>query len=354
MKQSRFRVNAAAFKKPLRIGSPPTLGIVNSDTFAASARRIGARMAILCAVMVVLGAGLLAAALWWKARTGAELIGIDDSSPKVTISFDPVDVAAVVAIVGFGAIVLAGGATFLFARQATAPLELAMARQKNFIADASHELRTPLSTMHLRVQQLEMLIDGTDAETTVGPIVKDLRRDTKDMVAIVDDLLQIASSNHDPDARADVGDALAEVERNLRPQADALGIELKTEIGSSISVNVAPVALVRCVGALVTNALSHTPKGGRVTVSADAATIRVRDTGPGIVGIAKERVFDRFSQGAPGALPSHGIGLALVHDTVENAGGTVEVTESSEGGTTFTMTLLPSKNQANDQAKEAR
>ncbi|WP_454137964.1 sensor histidine kinase [Microbacterium paulum] len=73
--------------------------------------------------------------------------------------------------------------------------------------------------------------------------------------------------------------------------------------------------------------------------------IAVRDHGPGIQGIDPERVFDRFARsslavdGGGSASTGFGIGLSLVQDTIGRFGGTVEVTSTSEEGTTITMTL---------------
>lgn len=110
-----------------------------------------------------------------------------------------------------------------------------------------------------------------------------------------------------------------------------------------LCVNVSPTALRRSLSALVTNALSHTPSGGRVRVwastSGEFVVLPLAETGTGIRGIDPDRVFDRFAHGAPGALPSHGVGLALVRDTAAQAGGTVAVESTGPRGTTMSLML---------------
>jgi len=250
---------------------------------------------------------------------------------------DVVDLAVAFAAVGVLAVAAEGGAAFLFSRQATKPLELAMERQRTFIADASHELRTPLSTMHMRVQQLQML----NNDDTLRPVIAELRRDTTGMVDIVGDLLSLASAERGGGS-ASLVDATTAAARDLAPQVEALGVTLVANPPDA-RANLFEVALKRCLTALFANALSHTPEGGTVCLTGErgrgSVVVRVRDTGTGITGIAPERIVERFTHGAPGRQPSHGIGLALLRDTVTAAGGSVEVGSTGGNGTVVKLVL---------------
>jgi hypothetical protein len=71
----------------------------------------------------------------------------------------------------------------------------------------------------------------------------------------------------------------------------------------------------------------------------DVITIAVADSGPGIPEADVERVFDPFyTTKDPGK--GTGLGLAIVARSVENAGGTIWVSRSREGGAAFRV-LLP-------------
>ena len=99
--------------------------------------------------------------------------------------------------------------------------------------------------------------------------------------------------------------------------------------------------------ALADNALTHTPDGGTITISASAegsfAVIQVADTGAGITGVDPDRIFDRFVRApGPGNAPgkrSFGIGLALVREIASGAGGTVKVARTGPDGTTMRLAL---------------
>jgi signal transduction histidine kinase len=98
---------------------------------------------------------------------------------------------------------------------------------------------------------------------------------------------------------------------------------------------------------LLSNALRHTPSGGRVSLGAsfgpDSASLTVTDTGDGIEAEHLQRVFERFyrtdtarSRDAGGT----GIGLAVSAAIAAAHGGTL--TAASEGlglGSVFTLTL---------------
>ena len=98
-------------------------------------------------------------------------------------------------------------------------------------------------------------------------------------------------------------------------------------------------ALERAVRNLVENAQLHGPAGGSVAVAVaerdGRALVTVTDEGPGLVGEAAERAFDRFWRGAEaGGRPGSGLGLAIVRSTAERHGGTARAR-----GARFTIDL---------------
>ena len=111
---------------------------------------------------------------------------------------------------------------------------------------------------------------------------------------------------------------------------------------SSLGLTVDPSRMRQVIGNLVSNALRHTPAGGRITVAvhaiADSVELSVGDTGSGLDPEAAERAFDRFWRS--GDTAGAGLGLAIVRDLVHAHGGEVEL-ESVPGSGTVVRCRFP-------------
>jgi signal transduction histidine kinase len=99
---------------------------------------------------------------------------------------------------------------------------------------------------------------------------------------------------------------------------------------------------------LASNAIRHTPDGGRVELRAqdqgERVRITVRDSGPGIPPEHVPHVFDRFykadaSRTAADAASGSGLGLSIVRAIVERHGGSVTAANAADGGALFEIVL---------------
>ena len=218
--------------------------------------------------------------------------------------------------------------------------ESALARQREFVADASHELRTPLTSILANLELLEAELHGEEAETANAAL-----RSSRRMRRLVGDLLLLA--------RADAGrEGLRE-----RVELAAIAAEAASEaapVGADHALildlpHTGPVVegvsddLHRLALNLIENALVHTPPGTSVTVrvgeAAGYGVLEVEDSGPGIPPDARERIFDRFVRGAGETGGGSGLGLAIVRAVATRHGGSVEVGEGALGGARFTVRL---------------
>ena len=110
-------------------------------------------------------------------------------------------------------------------------------------------------------------------------------------------------------------------------------------------------ALTRVLINLVKNASEAMPHGGRVAITVrqgmgarPCALISVQDSGTGIPAHAMGQIFQAgFSSKKPRARwpasAHHGLGLTIVRDLVEEAGGRVRVVSTWKKGTTFEIKL---------------
>jgi two-component system, NtrC family, sensor kinase len=94
---------------------------------------------------------------------------------------------------------------------------------------------------------------------------------------------------------------------------------------------------------LITNAAHAVEGGGRVTVRTSSpargwVAIAVADTGPGISGEERSRIFEPFYTTKTDGKGT-GLGLSIVRNIVEQHEGRIEVGESDGGGALFTVYL---------------
>ncbi len=208
--------------------------------------------------------------------------------------------------------------------------------RRRLLADVSHELRTPLTVIQGNV---EGILDGLYPADRA--ILERILAETHRLERLIDDLRTLSMA--DAGALAlqreptDLGALAADVVRGFAPQAERGGVALVLEAAESLpDIEVDSLRTRQVVTNLVSNALRHTPDGGRVTVSVAAAPgaqlLAVTDTGGGMDAEAVTHAFDRFwrSPDSPGA----GLGLAIARDLVRAHGGDVELNSVLGEGTT--------------------
>ena len=228
--------------------------------------------------------------------------------------------------------------------QMAASLERQEAMRRDFIANAAHELRTPLTNLQ---GYLEALRDGV--------IVAD--RATYD--SLWDEAERLVRLSHSLDALAE-GDAatappaLEEVDLSAairaaldlaQPTLERAGLSVEMELPDRLPARANPDHLAQVLANLLSNAARYTPAGGTVSVRAERHAadllVSITNTGDGIPPADLERVFERFyrvEKSRDRARGGAGIGLAIVKQLVEAAGGKVGA-ESREGRTRFWFSL---------------
>lgn len=234
----------------------------------------------------------------------------------------------------------------LLAGKALRPIKDAMARQRQFIADASHELRTPVAIV---LAQAEAGLQGDDKEARAALDV--IRRTAERMGRLVAGLLLLTRAG-EARLRLDccrffLEDLAEEIVADLRPLADGQDVTLRFECrADDVAVHGDPEQLRQLVVNLVDNALGNTPSQGEVVVWVDrqrtgVAMLGVRDTGVGIARDEQDRVFDRFYRGAASTRPGSGLGLSIARAIAVAHGGHLRVASEPGKGAEFVL-LLPS------------
>lgn len=220
--------------------------------------------------------------------------------------------------------------------------------KSDFVSTVSHELRTPLTSIYGFAETLMRRdVDFSDPERAT--FLRYIASESERLIGIVDDLLNVA--------RLEAGTlavALEPTDLGTVAREAAVGIETHIGEGHRFAVEVEPGELVvnadpeklgQVLSALLANAVSYSPEGGTITISArrraDIAEIVVADEGVGIARADLQRIFTKFfrAEREGGSARASGLGLFLVRGLVTAMGGRIWV-ESDEGrGSRFTFEL---------------
>jgi signal transduction histidine kinase len=223
----------------------------------------------------------------------------------------------------------------------SARLEEAEQQRRSALADVSHELRTPLTVIQ---GSLEAILDGVYPADAAH--LEPILAETRILERLIEDLrtLTLAEAgslvlHREP---TDLRALLTDVAASYRAQAEQAGVSLTVSVADDLpTLELDPARIREVIANLLTNALRHTPRDGKVELSAalagDGVEVTVHDTGSGIPADQLDRIFDRFFR-SPDS-PGSGLGLPIAKSLVEAHGGTIVATSEVGAGTTISLRL---------------
>jgi two-component system OmpR family sensor kinase len=215
--------------------------------------------------------------------------------------------------------------------------------RKEFVANASHELRTPLFSIG---GFLELLADEELDEETRRGFIDTMQGQVQRLAKLSTDLLDLSRVDAGQltvvREAVDLGGVVQMLAGELGHLATSTGHELRTAIDDDVWCLGDDARILQIGRALATNALTHTPRGTRVTLRAgrrgDRAELTIEDDGPGIPASQREAVFARFYRVEGGMASGSGLGLAIAREIARLMGGDVRL-DSESGPTVFTLDL---------------
>lgn len=234
-------------------------------------------------------------------------------------------------------------------RRAEEELREADRRKDMFLGMLAHELRNPLAA----IGSAGEVLHRTTADATVQKLSGVIRRQTRALARMVDDLLDVSrvtlgkiQLTHEPLVLQEVVGRSIEA---MKDEAAGAGVRLSAQMSDDpIWVRGDVTRLDQVLSNLLANAIKFTPSGGAIIVGAGCegaeAVLRVRDTGVGIEPALLPRIFDLFVQGDTSldrAKSGLGIGLALVRQVVMLHGGDVTAASGGPGAGAEFVVRLP-------------
>ncbi|HEY9064845.1 MAG TPA: ATP-binding protein [Burkholderiaceae bacterium] len=215
-------------------------------------------------------------------------------------------------------------------------LELAVRRQREFIANAAHELRSPVTALRLQAQLLARSEEAVERRRAAAELEAGIARISR----LIEQLLALSRATGDGGAAAaaiatrpvDLGELARDAVARWTPEAERRGIDLGAVTRDGVRTPGDPTQLEMLLDNLIENALRYTPAGGTVDVAArlddGVPSLAVADDGPGIAPGERERIFDRFYRSADAIASGEsgsGLGLAIVKAIAERHGADVSL-----------------------------
>ena len=217
--------------------------------------------------------------------------------------------------------------------------------RRNMVTDVAHELRTPLSNVR---GYLEALRDGVIQPTP--ETIASLHEEAMLLNRLVDDLQELALVEAGQInlvcQPVQVEEVVERAVQLLEPKAREKGLAVEVCLAEDLPpVEADAERMGQVIRNLLDNALTNTPAGGEIRVSARTSDgqveVSVQDTGKGIAPEHLPYVFERFyraDQSRTRSTGGAGLGLAIVKRLVEAHGGQVWIDSQVGKGTTVTFT----------------
>ena len=246
------------------------------------------------------------------------------------------------------------GRRLMLTRDVTA-VQQAEAMRRDFVANVSHEIRTPLTVVSGFIETLQQ-IDATPEER--ARYLALMGQQAQRMQTLVSDLLTLSRLEGSPVPGSTEWVSSTELLDQVVAEARALsdvvaGGEHAIVVQPSPEFEIAGARteLVSAISNLLSNAVRYTPSKGRIEVgwrllSDGGAECFVSDSGPGIEAEHLPRLTERFyrvDRSRSRETGGTGLGLAIVKHVAQRHGGQMLVNSVVGQGSTFRITLPPSR-----------
>ncbi len=227
---------------------------------------------------------------------------------------------------------------------------------ERFAADVAHELKNPLTSLSSALEMMQRAPE--EGRARLLEIARgDIRRLNRLITDISDASRLDAELSREAREPVELSRLLATIIDIYRmtDNPHVIRFVLRDELPPGVTVSGRDERLGQVFRNLIDNAVSFSPPGGTVTVTAApyeaAARVTVEDEGPGIPEENLESIFERFytterpseeegghAAGAPFGNNS-GLGLSIARQVTQNAGGRIFAENRSGGGARLVVDL---------------
>ena len=237
--------------------------------------------------------------------------------------------------------------------------ERANQAKSQFLATMSHEFRTPLNAILGFSEMLSAQYFGPLGSENYQDYAEDIQESGQHMLALVNDVLDIAAIEAGKRVLRNEHLSIAEVVdtclRNLQPVAEAAEVSISADLPSDLPPFFADKrSTVQILLNILSNAVKYSNEGGAVKITAHETdgklALVIADNG---VGISAERLpyvtepFSLMTSNPHVADKGTGLGLSIVKSLVELYDGDLRIDSVEGEGTTVTLILPFQASQEN-------
>ena len=224
-------------------------------------------------------------------------------------------------------------------------VQLTLAKQQRFIADAAHELRTPIAALSLQVENLNNAQNTDDRAERLSALQQGFLR-LGNLVGQLLNLARLQANTETTDKKTmgmntvSLNDVVKSVIQDLYPIAE----KGKVDIGvirqdENIMVKDSNGLLSQLVQNAIANAIHYTPENGEVNISIvkenQTAVLLVEDTGIGIPDDELEKVMQPFYRVLNSGKEGNGLGLTISREIADKLGGKIRLANRESGGLAY-------------------
>jgi two-component system sensor histidine kinase VanS len=224
-----------------------------------------------------------------------------------------------------------------------ARLEVQIAEQQRFAANASHELRTPLA-----ITQTLLDVARKDPNRDSGELVDRLHAVNTRAIDLTQALLLLSRADQQPftPEHVDLFLIAEEATETLLPLAEKRGVTIETSGDTTPTIG-SHALLLQMATNLVDNAIVHNlPEHGTVWVTTSihpmSVVLTVENTGEKLTPQLVSTLDEPFQRGNERIRTDHagvGLGLAVVKSITEAHDGALTLTPRADGGLGVTVQL---------------
>jgi two-component system sensor histidine kinase ChvG len=208
---------------------------------------------------------------------------------------------------------------------------------ESFAADVAHELKNPLTSLASAVEMFSRAKDDESRARLLNIVRGDVKRIDRLITDISDASRLDAELSRESKQPVALSKLLATIIEVYRMTDHAVEFVLRDDLPAGAIVRGRDERLGQVFRNLIDNAVSFSPEGGKVSITASrhdmVARVTVEDDGPGIPPENLESIFQRFYTERPGENfgRNSGLGLSIARQIIEGAGGRIYAENRAPG-----------------------